>query len=84
MGVLSSYVKWLFSSLGMEEEFCFKRMDCCADGGSEQRADGEEQADVKKPTDSMLSGDAEREENTGSGSHNSSCMDGWMDRKNYD
>ncbi len=34
---------------------------------------------MKKPTDSMLSGDVEREENTGRESHISSCVDGWIE-----
>lgn len=45
----------LSSSSGTVEEFCFRTMGSCADGASEQRADGEELADVMKPTDSMLS-----------------------------
>lgn len=70
----------LSSSSCTVEEFCFRTMGSCADGASEQRADGEEQADVKKPTDSMLSGDVEGEENTGNVSYISSCMDGWMEK----
>ncbi len=79
-GVLSSYVTWLSSSSGTAEElFCFRRMGSCADGPSEQTADGEEHSDVQKLTDSMPSGDVEREDNTGSESHISSCVDRWIE-----
>lgn len=79
-GVLSSSGMWLSSSSGTAEEFCFRRMGSCADGASEQTAGGEEQGDLKKPTDSMLSGDVEGEENTGE-SFMSSCMNGWIEKK---